>query len=119
VALVFKSCGGLELLKAIEEVLHGRSYLTPRLRAEDRAEANARARQFSMELTERQRGFVQLFTEGHSLKEIAEALNVCEKTVEFLRLNASPATRLISGASLLPLLINRQSGHCGLNVGWQ
>ena len=35
VAFLLKSSGGLELLKAIEEVLHNRSYLTPKLRAED------------------------------------------------------------------------------------
>src|ERR1700756_3794 len=34
VGFVLKHSGGLELLKAIEEVVHGRSYLTPKLRAE-------------------------------------------------------------------------------------
>ena len=47
VAYVLKCCGGGELLKAIEETLHGRSYLTPRLRAEDWVAAKARVRQFS------------------------------------------------------------------------
>ena len=31
VAFVLKSCGGAEVLKAVQETLHGRSYMTPRL----------------------------------------------------------------------------------------
>jgi DNA-binding NarL/FixJ family response regulator len=52
-SLVLKNSGGMELVKAIVETLHGRSYLTPRLRAEDWVAARARARQFSKELTKR------------------------------------------------------------------
>jgi len=70
VAFVLKSCVGAELLKAIEETLLGRTYLTPKLKAEDWVEAKARARQFSRELTERQRDFVQWFAEWRPLKEI-------------------------------------------------
>ena len=83
VAFVLKNSGGLELLKAIGEILHGRSYLTPKLRAEDWVAAKARTRQFSKELTKRQRDFVQLFAEGRPMKEIAAVLKLNEKTVEF------------------------------------
>jgi DNA-binding NarL/FixJ family response regulator len=41
VGFVLKNSGGLELIKAIEEILHGRSYLTPKLRAEDWVAAKA------------------------------------------------------------------------------
>ena len=82
-SFVLKHSGGQELVKAIEETLHGQSYLTPRLRAEDWVAAKARARQFSKEMTTRQRDFVQLFAEGRPLKEIAAILNLSEKTVEF------------------------------------
>ena len=48
VAFLLKSSGGgLELLKAMEATLHSRSYLTPKLRAEDWVAAKARTRQFS------------------------------------------------------------------------
>ena len=83
VAFVLKRSGGLELLKAIEQILHGRSYLTPNLKVGDWVAAKARARQFSRDLTKRQRDIVQLFAEGRPMKEIAAILSLSEKTVEF------------------------------------
>jgi DNA-binding NarL/FixJ family response regulator len=53
------------------------------MRSGDWAEAKARARQFSKELTPRQRDIVQLFGEGWLMKEIAALPNLSEKTVEF------------------------------------
>ena len=101
VAFVLKSCGGEEVLKAVEETLHGRSYMTPRLRAEDWVAAKARARQFSKELTERQRDIVQLFGEGHPVKQIAAVLNLSEKTVEFHKHHIMEAFNLKSNADLV------------------
>jgi len=101
VAFVLKCSGGLELIKAINEILHGRSYLTPKLRAEDWVAAKARARQFSRELTERQRDFVQLFAEGRPLKQIAAVLNLSEKTVEFHKHHIIEAFNLKSNADLV------------------
>ena len=83
VAFLLKSSCGLELLKAIEQILHGRPYVTPKLKAEDWGAAKARARQFSKDLTKRQRDVVQLFAEGRPMKEIAGILNLSAKTVEF------------------------------------
>jgi DNA-binding NarL/FixJ family response regulator len=83
VAFVLKRSGGLELLKAIEQILHGRSYLTPNLKIGDWVAAKTRARQFSRDLTKRQRDIVQLFAEGRPMKEIAGILSLSEKTVEF------------------------------------
>jgi DNA-binding NarL/FixJ family response regulator len=71
------------LLKAIGEVLRGKSYLTPKLRSDDWVVMKQRARQFSKELTARQRDIVQLCAEGRPIKEIAGQLNLSEKTVEF------------------------------------
>ncbi len=101
VAFVLKCCGGREILKAIDETLHGRSYLTPKLRAEDWVVAKARARQFSKELTERQREVVRLFAEGQPLKEIASALNLSQKTVEFHKHHIMEAFNLKSNADLV------------------
>jgi DNA-binding NarL/FixJ family response regulator len=107
VAFVLKSCGGGEVLKAVEETLHGRSYMTPRLRAEDWVAARSRARQFSKELTERQRDFVQLFAEGRPLKEIAAVLNLSEKTVEFHKHHIMEAFSLKSNADLVLFALKR------------
>jgi DNA-binding NarL/FixJ family response regulator len=101
VAFLLKSSGGLELLTAIGEVLLRRSYLTPKLRAEDWVVAKARARQFSKELTVRQREVVRLFAEGQSLKDIGLALNLSEKTVEFHKYHVMEAFHLKSNADLV------------------
>jgi DNA-binding NarL/FixJ family response regulator len=107
VAFVLKSCGGGEFLKAIEETLHGRSYVTPKLRAEDWVAAKVRARQFSKDLTDRQREFVQLFGEGHSLAEIAAVLNVSGKTVEHHKRHIKEAFNLKSNADLVLFAVKR------------
>jgi DNA-binding NarL/FixJ family response regulator len=83
IAFVLKRSGGQELLKAIDQILHGRSYLTPNLKVGDWVAAKARVRQFSKDLTKRQRDIVQLFAEGRPMKEIAGILSLSEKTVEF------------------------------------
>ena len=107
VAFVLKCCGGGELFNAIEEILHGRSYVTPRLRAEDWVVAKARARQFSKDLSERQRDVVQLFAQGHPLAEIAGVLNLSEKTVEFHKHHIMGAFNLKSNADLVLFALKR------------
>jgi DNA-binding NarL/FixJ family response regulator len=101
VGFVLKSSGGQELLKAIEEILHGRSYLTPKLRAENWFDAKVRARQFSKDLTNRQRDVVQLFGEGRPIKEIAAILNLSEKTVECHKRHIMVSFNLKSNADLV------------------
>lgn len=101
VAFVLKHSGGPELLRAIEQVLHGKPYVTPKLRAEDWAATKARARQFSRELTPRQRDVVQLFAEGRPMKEIAGLLDLSEKTVEFHKHHIMESFHLRSNADLV------------------
>jgi len=101
IAFVLKHSGKQELLHAIDLVLHGKSYLTPKLRAEDWVATEARARQFSKELTPRQREVVQLFAEGRSMKEIAWSLGLSEKTVEFHKHHIMELFNLKSNAELV------------------
>ncbi|WP_051979750.1 response regulator transcription factor [Edaphobacter aggregans] len=101
VAFVLKRSGGRELLRAIEEILHGRPYITPELKSEDWVAAKARARQFSKDLTKRQRDVVQLFAEGRSIKEIAGILNLSEKTVEFHKHHIMEAFHIKTNADLV------------------
>jgi DNA-binding NarL/FixJ family response regulator len=108
VAFVLKRSGGLELLKAIEEILHGRSYVTPKLRAEDWVAAKARVRNFSKALTNRQCDVVQLFAEGRPMKEIAGVLNLSEKTVEFHKHHIMEAFNLKSNADLVLFALKRR-----------
>jgi DNA-binding NarL/FixJ family response regulator len=101
IGFVLKQSTGQELLKAIDCVFHGRAYLTPKLRAEDWIATKARARQFSKEMTPRQKDVVQLFAEGRAIKEIAGILELSEKTVEFHKHHIQETFNLRSNADLV------------------
>jgi DNA-binding NarL/FixJ family response regulator len=106
VAFVLKHSAGSELLKAIDEVMRGRSYISPRMRSENWAESKARARQFSKDLTPRQRDIVQLCGEGRLMKEIAALLNLSEKTVEFHKHHIMVSFNLKNNADLVLFALN-------------
>jgi DNA-binding NarL/FixJ family response regulator len=107
VAFVLKHSAAQELLTAIEKVLGNQSYLTPELRGEDWVEQKFRARQFSKELTARQREVVQLLAEGCSNKQVARHLNVSEKTVEFHKYHIMQVFNLKSNADLVLFALDR------------
>jgi len=107
VAFVLKHSTGQELIKAIDHVLRGQPYLTPKLRAEDWVATKARARQFSKELTPRQREIVQMHAEGLSMKEIASLLDISEKTVEFHKHQIQQSFNLKSNADLVLFALKR------------
>jgi DNA-binding NarL/FixJ family response regulator len=101
IGFVLKHSTGEELQKAIDHVLRGKPYLTPKLRAVDWVESEARARQFSKEMTPRQREIVQLLAEGRPMKEIASLLNLSEKTVEFHKQHIRESFNLHSNADIV------------------
>ncbi len=107
VAYVLKHTGASELLKAVSEVLQGRSYVTARLRAENWADREARARQFSKDLTPRQQEVLQLLAEGRPMKEIADILKVSEKTVMFHKYHIMKVFNLRNNAELVLFALNR------------
>ena len=101
IGFVLKHSAGQELLKAIDQVLHHKPYITPKLRAEDWVETKLRARQYSKEMTPRQKGIVQLLAEGRPNKEIADILALSEKTVEFHKRHIKEVFNLHSNADVL------------------
>ena len=101
IGFVLKNATGQELLKAIAQVLRGKSYLSAQLRPDDWVAARIWARQYSKELTQRQREIVQLYAEGRPLKEIAALLNLSDKTVEFHKHHIMEALHLKSNAGLI------------------
>jgi DNA-binding NarL/FixJ family response regulator len=107
IAFVLKHAAGTELLQAIEQVSRGQSYLTPKLKACDWVEAKARARQYSTEMTPRQRDIVQLFAEGRPMKEIAGLLQLSQKTVEFHKHHIMVSFNFKSNADLVLFALNR------------
>ena len=101
IGFILKHSTGPELLRAITHVLHGKPYITPKLRAEDWVATKVRARQYSKEMTPRQKEIVQLLAEGRPMKEIADILALSEKTVEFHKHQIRESFNLHSTADLV------------------
>jgi DNA-binding NarL/FixJ family response regulator len=82
-AFVLKQAAAFELSDAIDQVLKGRTYVTPRA-AKGQAHISLRdpkARTHVAEPTPRQREVIQLLAEGHSMKEVASVLHITKRTV--------------------------------------
>lgn len=76
---VLKRSAPSELPEAINEVMAGRTYVTPMI-SMNLVESTEKQREV---LTTRQREVLQLVAEGYSAKEIANALRISIKTAEF------------------------------------
>ncbi|ENO85833.1 response regulator [Thauera linaloolentis] len=99
---VTKAAAGEDLLRAIHNVRHGRTYLCPEV-----AGAVASALRFGTELrtgstplTARERQVLQLISEGHTSARIAERLHVAASTIEVHRRNIMRKLDLHSVADL-------------------
>ena len=101
VGYVLKHAASSELLEAVAEVLQGRSYVSPKVRVENWAERQTRARQVSRDLTPRQQEVLQLLAEGRPMKEVADILKVSEKTVMFHKYHIMQSFNLKNNAELV------------------
>lgn len=83
-AYLLKKSAGSELLHAINEALHHRSYVTPRMaqRIEDEF-ARSPDPDRHMQLTKRQTEVIQLLVEGYTMKEVGAMLNIKPRTVAY------------------------------------
>ena len=81
---LLKKSAGVELKRAIDEVLRGHSYVTPSI-AQRLIEEFIRdpQQERTKELTKRQRQVLQLLAEGRSMKEAAVVLNIAVRTIAF------------------------------------
>ena len=85
-AYILKSAAVAEILVAIREVLSGRVYVSPSINKDVlrvQMERTGRRDEAQTGLTPRQREVLRLLAEGKSLKEVAAALKISVKTVEF------------------------------------
>jgi DNA-binding NarL/FixJ family response regulator len=84
-AYLLKTDAASELIVAIRRVLNGMSYLSPAIAKEtvDLLLRDTESIDEGARLTERQREVLQLLTEGKSMKEVADTLNLTANTVAF------------------------------------
>jgi len=99
---LLKRSAASELMKAIREVMQGRSYVTP-LVTEGLVGSlmHADDRKSGVELTMRQREVLQLLAEGRSMKEIAAVLNLTPRTVAFHKYRMMEQLKIKSTAELI------------------
>ena len=83
-AYLVKKSAGTELIRAVREVLKGKSYVTPRLaqRLMDEFVRDPRLGR-TKEPTPRQREVLHLLAEGRTMKETADLLHLTPRTVAF------------------------------------
>lgn len=87
-----------ELLKAVSEVLQGRTFITPLVDPSEALLADREESGFC--LTARQREVLQLAAEGRTAKEIAAALNISPRTADFHKNRIMQSLRLHNTAEL-------------------
>jgi DNA-binding NarL/FixJ family response regulator len=84
-AFLLKNSAASELVQAIQDVMQGRSYVTP-LATRDMVDNLLRKPESgkgARELSPRQREVLQLLAEGRTMKEIASVLKITARTVAF------------------------------------
>ena len=102
-AFLLKQSAASELTDAVEKVLKGSSYVTPRA-AKGQANIFLRgpeAREKAAEPTLRQREVIQLMAEGHSMKEAADILKITMRTVACHKYAAMELLQLKTNAELV------------------
>jgi two-component system, NarL family, response regulator NreC len=98
---VLKHSAGEELIRAIDEVLAGRVYLTPLLTKDVITTLTEPTSQPAVRLTPRQREVLRLIAEGRRMKEIAATLQLSTRTVETHKYEMMRALGVDSTAALV------------------
>jgi len=100
---LLKNSAGSELVQAIDEAFHGRSYVTPMVARGlvDSLIEPASATKKSDPLSQRQREVLQLLAEGHSMKDVAQILNITPRTVAFHKYTMMKQLDIQSSAGLV------------------
>ena len=108
---VLKHSAPAELLSAIHAALEGTTYITPAVAGEVihafQRDKDASGTPTAAELTPRQREILQLLAEGRSAKEIASALGISPRTVEFHKYQMMESLHIHSNAELTHFAIKQ------------
>jgi DNA-binding NarL/FixJ family response regulator len=102
---VLKHSAPAELVLAVRAALQGRTFITPDLAAEVFRTAKEKDADPLAAVTPRQREIVQLLAEGKSAKEIAAALSLSARTVEFHKYTLMDALHVENSAELIRFAI--------------
>jgi DNA-binding NarL/FixJ family response regulator len=107
-AFVVKHAAPAELVMAIQAALKGKTFIAPSMTAEvltDIERSPVLDGASTAPVTQRQREILQLLTEGRSAKEIAAALSISSRTVEFHKYQMMDAHGLRNSAELIHFAI--------------
>lgn len=106
---LLKNSAASELLQAIQEVMCGRSYVTPLATRGliDTFLNPSGPPPKSVELSPRQCEVLQLLAEGHTMKEIARILKITPRTVAFHKYSIMEAVGIRSSAELVQYAIKQ------------
>lgn len=103
---LLKKSSGSELVKALRELLMGRTYVTTMISRKSPAELLSRPQDHDRKsLTPRQRQVLQLLAEGRTMKEAAYLLNLTARTVAFHKYKIMAGLGMHSNSELLKLAI--------------
>jgi DNA-binding NarL/FixJ family response regulator len=106
---LLKTSGASELMKAIEEAMKGRSYVTS-LMTQNLVKtfiSGLQETETAVKMTPRQREVLQLLAEGHTMKEAARILDVTPRTVAFHKYRIMEQFRLKSNPELIQFAIQQ------------
>jgi DNA-binding NarL/FixJ family response regulator len=109
-AFLLKQAAGLELNKAIEEVLKGGSYVTPSAAKGLRniSLREPKNREHAPEPTARQREVIQLLAEGRTMKEVSRILDITPRTVAAHKYTAMELLQVKTSAELIQYAIKHR-----------
>jgi DNA-binding NarL/FixJ family response regulator len=103
---LLKKCSGSELVKALRELLMGRTYVTTMISRKSSTDPLPRPQAHDRKsLTPRQRQVLQLLAEGRTMKEAAYLLNLTARTVAFHKYKIMAGLGMHSNSELLKLAI--------------
>jgi DNA-binding NarL/FixJ family response regulator len=104
---VLKESTGEELVSAINEVLQGRTYLSPAITGDVIALMSEPAGP-GIQLTTRQRDVLRLVAEGRRMKEVAANLEISTRTAETIKYDLMRTLNLHSTADLVRYAIQHR-----------
>ena len=101
---VLKHSAPQELITAIREAIHGRTYVTPLIAGDligSYQKGSLQQGELKAELSPRQREVLQLLVEGKSSKEIGALLNISTRTAEFHKYRMMEQLKIRTSAELV------------------